>query len=297
MALSEKSKKIMVWGTVLAVGGLSAFLIGQLIKRFRKPDDTPPPPPSTDEIPVLDPVKQILGVSDAPKELNTVEKVKAFQDWMDTIGIWVLGADGKYKKLNKGAGYGNYGKSTKAAWKAYGERYLKETKGGTVAASAAAATTTSASVDTVKLTAQQKKDIDLIESYGTGEKSKPEYLIPTLKKFPSFVKNWAAAINSRRSTGNKNGTTFLFANGIYDSFEGVKQAPASIKGSSPSANAGAVIWMYPTKTSDGKEIPKGVSVGEVKGYIFNNEERRLYLYVPDVVYGYGQKWIYSKAVH
>ena len=60
----------------------------------------------------------------APAELNTTDKIKAFQDWMDTIGPWVKNSAGKYAKLNKGVGYGSYGPSTQAAWNGYKDRYL-----------------------------------------------------------------------------------------------------------------------------------------------------------------------------
>ena len=58
-----------------------------------------------------------------PSELNSTDKVKAFQDFMDNVGPWVKGIDGKYKKLNKGAGYGIAGPSTKAIFNVYGDLY------------------------------------------------------------------------------------------------------------------------------------------------------------------------------
>ena len=67
--------------------------------------------------------------SSVPAELNTTEKIKSFQDWMDTVGNWVKDASGKYVKLNKGAGYGNYGPSTISAWSAYGKQYLSSLSG------------------------------------------------------------------------------------------------------------------------------------------------------------------------
>lgn len=66
------------------------------------------------------------GISPAqglPPELNTTDKVKKFQDFMDAVGPWIKGADDKYKKLNKGAGYGNAGSATKAAFNVYGDLY------------------------------------------------------------------------------------------------------------------------------------------------------------------------------
>lgn len=67
----------------------------------------------------------VIGpITSTPEELNTTEKVKAFQDWMDTVGPWVKSSSGKYVKLNKGIGYGSFGPSTQAAWKGYKDRYL-----------------------------------------------------------------------------------------------------------------------------------------------------------------------------
>jgi len=58
-----------------------------------------------------------------PKEINSLEKLKSFQDWLDTNHSgWV----NKYKTLNKDVkkGYGKYGPSTKKAWEMYGKEYL-----------------------------------------------------------------------------------------------------------------------------------------------------------------------------
>lgn len=56
---------------------------------------------------------------------TSVEEIKAFQDYMDTIGPWIKNKDGKYVKLGRGGGYGNPGPNTKAAWKVYGKKYLE----------------------------------------------------------------------------------------------------------------------------------------------------------------------------
>ena len=52
----------------------------------------------------------------------TTEQVKAFQNWMDnTHPNWVNG-----KNLNGGAGYGNFGTSTKAAFSQYGAEWASK---------------------------------------------------------------------------------------------------------------------------------------------------------------------------
>jgi hypothetical protein len=52
-----------------------------------------------------------------------MDKVKKFQDFMDSIGPWLKGTDGKYKKLNKGPGYGIAGPSPRAVFNVYGDLY------------------------------------------------------------------------------------------------------------------------------------------------------------------------------
>jgi len=56
---------------------------------------------------------------------TTTTEIKAFQDYMDTVGPWVKSSSGKYVKLNKGGGYGTFGPNTSAAWNAYGEDFLQ----------------------------------------------------------------------------------------------------------------------------------------------------------------------------
>ncbi len=72
----------------------------------------------------------VSNVLTTPQELNSTDKIKAFQDWMDAQGKGWIQKDGKWVLLNKGAGYGNYGKSTNAVWKVYGKQYLDAVKDG-----------------------------------------------------------------------------------------------------------------------------------------------------------------------
>jgi hypothetical protein len=69
------------------------------------------------------PKKQVKYVT--PKEINSIEKLKEFQDWLDTNHSgWVS----KYKTLNKDIkkGYGKYGPNTKKAWDMYGKEFLSK---------------------------------------------------------------------------------------------------------------------------------------------------------------------------
>ena len=69
--------------------------------------------------------------------LNSTERIKAFQDWMDANKpFWILDSDKKYKNLRKGTssepnrhvggkGYGTNGTNTQRAWKLFGNEYVK----------------------------------------------------------------------------------------------------------------------------------------------------------------------------
>ena len=127
MVNKGSSKLIWIIGSLIVVaGGVGAYLLLRKPKKETGSEET-----NTDSDNGSD---LGLGLSTgsvtytAPKELNTTDKIKAFQDWMDEQGKgWVL-VNGKYKLLNKGAGYGAYGKNTDAVWKVYGVSYLKSLK-------------------------------------------------------------------------------------------------------------------------------------------------------------------------
>ena len=70
---------------------------------------------------------------DSTKPFNTVIEIKEFQDWLDSnYSTWL-----KNGKLNKGAGYGNYGTNTQNAYKAYGSIYQNYKKAKGMSASTA----------------------------------------------------------------------------------------------------------------------------------------------------------------
>lgn len=121
------SKKFwIIGGVVLLVGGITAYF---LLRRKKNEEEPIEEEQKTDEI------KSEKTVSEpkisTPSELNTPEKIKAFQDWMDLQGKGWIKKDGKWVLLNKGTGYGNFGESTNAVWKVYGQQYLSERKKGT----------------------------------------------------------------------------------------------------------------------------------------------------------------------
>jgi hypothetical protein len=116
----------IIGGIVILAGGIGLYLISR--KRKQKAIDI-------SEVKSQDIVSNNVTAQNissstlkTPNELNTTDKVKAFQDWMDAQGKGWIKKDGKWVLLNKGAGYGNYGKSTDAVWKVYGKQYLESLK-------------------------------------------------------------------------------------------------------------------------------------------------------------------------
>lgn len=111
-----------------------------------------------------------------PVELNSADKVKRFQDFMDSIGSWVKGTDGKYKKLNKGTGYGIAGPSTRTAFNVYGDLYrvyLLTSPKGRIIPIMGAGSKASVDVDLsnghIARYQADKKFVDFGKNYGSAE--------------------------------------------------------------------------------------------------------------------------------
>ena len=126
--MKDSTKRLLlIGGSLVVIGGVIYYFYSQ-----SKPsgsgedeDDKPPVDESTPENVNTSPgsTPGTPPSESLPAELNSTEKVKKFQDFMDAVGSWVKGTDGKYKKLNKGTGYGIPGPSTKAAFNVYGDLY------------------------------------------------------------------------------------------------------------------------------------------------------------------------------
>jgi hypothetical protein len=135
MMESKTKRLLLIGGSVVVIAGVAYYLYKQnkpsdesvdvvqddaVIDNQPNPNPSPSPSPNPSPQPIVN----------APSALNTTDKIKRFQDFMDIIGPWVKGSDGKFKKLNKGGGYGNYGPSTRAAYSAYAELYNITNFGG-----------------------------------------------------------------------------------------------------------------------------------------------------------------------
>lgn len=265
--------------TILTVAGIlvagSAIYFG--IKWYQKRQEeknqipTPPTPPT--------PIGQNptdLNPADVENPFLSIEEIKAFQDWLDIkYPTWVNG-----KKLNKGAGYGNYGPATKAAYNSYGAEYLK-----------------SLQPPAAQLTENQKKDIQTIMAHGNGDKSKESYLKSTIAKYPSYTANWAKSIRKRIETGGKQGTTFLFANQIYESFSGNRIFRSTLIDKKPSIKSGAYLRQDAKWNTTTEPISQGSDLGKIKGYFYNKNDKALFAYVPDQNKSIFLKWIWVGSIN
>jgi len=124
----------IIGGIILVAGGIGAYFLLRKKKGDENTDiDTSDDGDKKDSSPSSSsssPSSSSSSSVSAPSELNSTDKIKAFQDWMDAQGKGWIQKDGKWVLLNKGAGYGNYGKSTDAVWKVYGKQYLDAKKSG-----------------------------------------------------------------------------------------------------------------------------------------------------------------------
>jgi hypothetical protein len=128
--MKDSTKRLLlIGGSLVVIGGVIYYFYNQSKLSVNDSDDgnddTPPADESTPGNVATTPATTpgTTPTQSLPVELNSADKVKRFQDFMDSIGSWVKGTDGKYKKLNKGTGYGIAGPSTRTAFNVYGDLY------------------------------------------------------------------------------------------------------------------------------------------------------------------------------
>ena len=248
----------IIGGLVVIAGGVGAYFL------LRKPkEETTSGDDDTDSDNSSD---LGLGLSSgsatytAPAELNTTDKIKAFQDWMDAQGKgWIMDKNtGKWKLLNKGAGYGTYGKNTDAVWKVYGVDYLKSLK-----------TPSDTTKPVSSLNTDSPSDISTIINFSTGTKAEKSSLS---KANADFVKTWAKAIRGKKKA-------FIWENQVYRTWTG-----DNILNTNPiNVNYYAKISGRIAKTSADDSasaylVKKGTDLGKIRGISYKNG---LWLYAPD----------------
>ena len=124
---SKTKRLLLIGGSVIVVAGVAWYFISQRKKGLEGAGETDKDATNTDNNQgsgtTPTPTPNDKPANQLPVALNNSDKVKKFQDFMDKIGPWVKGSDGKYKKLNKGTGYGIAGPSTLSAFARYKDLY------------------------------------------------------------------------------------------------------------------------------------------------------------------------------
>lgn len=306
--MNDRTKKILIWGSVITLVGVSGYLGYRLYSKRKKAKAEAEEKKLADMQALISQQNQNSGstnesgngsgsTSDCPPELNTPEKIKAFQDYMDLIGVWVKGDDGKYKKLLKGKGYGVCGKNTILAWKTYGTPF-QQTQ----------APSDEANVKPI-ISENLQKDIDTIVAMGSGEKSRRSYLENGISEQSkkNWVMAWANALRANKSNSNE-GTVFTWRTGgkdygLYEAYSGQKILNFNPAGRKPKPISGAYFYKNPTADSSAMGQAVGSTVGTVTGYKWNNSMKKLWLYVPLPLDSYvsdayllGAKWIPANDV-
>lgn len=176
--MTDNTKRLLlIGGSILVIGGVAYYFYVRSQKSNDKLNTGADEDQTVSEETTPSPiggggVSQGGGIS-VPVEINSLDKAKRFQDFMDKIGPWVKGTDGKYKKLNKGAGYGIAGPSTLQAFNVYGDLYRVYLRAGNRGIIVPIVGTSPASVDinlsngTIARYQNDKKFVHFASAYGS----------------------------------------------------------------------------------------------------------------------------------
>ena len=182
--------------------------------------------------------------SSAPSELNTADKIKAFQNYVlntknDVTILGGSGADGKW------------GSNSQKAWDKYGKDFKKSP--------------TYLGITTVVSEDAKKRIMD----FATGKKAEASYLNSTNQ---DFVKKWAQTIGNQKSA-------FIWANQVYRTKTGERILDYNPLIFNLSTNKNATLRDDASPQANGTSIEAGVSLGKGGDIKFYNPY--LYIYLPN----------------
>jgi len=246
-------------GTLVVGGGVGIYFLlrkpkeeadgeGEGNEKKGEPTPTPTPTPSPSSTPSPSPSPSSSPTpkpkSDIPAELNSEEKIKAFQNWVLNIkkDKTILG--------NKGAD-GKWGDNSQNAWNKYSADFKKSQtfKGFTI---------------TVK-----DEDINRIINFATGNKSNENYLKSSPK---TFVKKWSDTIKNNK-------TAFIWADPVYRTKTGERVMDFNPTIFNLKTSKGGNLRAEANPKSTATEIKAGVSLGKGSAVAFSNPY--LYIYLPN----------------
>jgi len=275
MATSKKNKIYIIAGVVTLA--IATYFGGKYIKKIRDEKQAKEDAEKAAELaaqqglvnPVVPdgskPSPKPIGILSNPF-VNKAELV-AFQKWVINVkkDKTILGTGG-----STGFGDdGSWGSKSANAWTKYGKEYLTTLGTGDLS------------------TKPSEKDIDFIIKYskGTGANLQKSNLE---KKPIQYIKNWVAALNVRMNTMGGGGTTFSYDGKIYNSYNGDKISDVNYYNKEVNRKATSYAFLKPDRYSGSTTLQGSLSLGKVKDMFWNDDQKLLFLYIPDFQSTY--KW-------
>lgn len=255
-------KKLIIWSGIALIAGVATYF---LVKRFRKPTDTPPPPPAPAGNEITPPAGDGTGNTGGakpPAELDTKAKVLAFQQWVINTkkDKTILGTGGA-------SGYGDdgiwkAGGKTDAAWTKYGAEYKGSSGSG------------GSSTDQAL-----EKAINLILAKASNSKGKATRSYLTAAS-PDFVKTWAWNLDNDRKA-------FGWAKGTWRVKTGEQLLDYNpIEVEHKTKSGGIYAYKSASPSSDKISVAGDKSVGKVRAVSYDGTT--VWFYAPDG--GGNYKW-------
>jgi hypothetical protein len=253
----------IIGGLVVIAGGIGAYFLLRKPKQEENNNDTD----TDDKKPQSDSGSGAIGGGNsaspkinAPKELNTKEKIESFQDY-------VLDVKKDKTILGNAGADGVWGKNSENAWDKYGSDYLKSL------------------IPASKIEPQLEKDIDTIIKFSTGTKAEKTYL---QKANADFVSNWAKSVRNSKSV-------FVWANQVYRTKTGVKILEYNPIGKVYYASkTGLYAKNEANNNASAVNLSKGTNLGKASAVDFDG--KYVFIYFPEKAGGGYSKWIYESAI-
>ena len=264
-------KKVIIWSGIALIAGVGVYF---LVKRFRKPSDSSSDAGAVNNPPAESPGDAPAGPSGntpkPPAELDTKDKVLAFQQWVINTkkDKTILGSGGA-------SGYGDdgiwkSGGKTDAAWTKYGAEY--KSSGGSSGSGSDAAL---------------EKAINLILAKASNSQGKANrsYLTKS-DTSPDFVKTWAWNLDNDRKA-------FTWYKSVYRTKNGqvlLNYNPIDVNHLTKSG--GIYAYKLPNLSSGKTGVGGDKNIGKVKAVTFDGTN--LWFYAPES--GGDHKWALASSL-
>lgn len=273
MAQKQTNKVYIIAGVVAAA--IVAYFGGKYIKKLKDEkaaallaaQQLVVPPVAPDGVkPVVNPVAELIS----NPFVNKAELV-AFQKWVFDVKKDTSLATSKFPNGQDGA----WGKKSAAAWTKYGKEYLTSKETGGVS------------------TKPSDKDIDFIIKYSKGTGANLQR--SNLEKKPiQYIKNWVAGLNVRMNTMGGGGTTFSYDGKVYNSYNGDKISDINYYNKEVNRKPTSYAFLKPDRYSGSTTLQGSLSLGKVKDMFWNDDQKLLFLYIPDFQQTY--KWTTTNQI-